>query len=55
MAKKGYRIAFYRSASDPTVQAEYSKLARPAIEAAGGRTLVAGKPAMTRWKNARVI
>ena len=55
MAKKGYFVVFYRSASDPTVQAEYAKLARPAIEAAGGRTLAAAKPAMTRWKNARVI
>ena len=55
MAKKGYFFVFHRSASDPTVQAEYAKLARPAIEAAGGRTLAAGKPATTRWKNARVI
>jgi len=55
MAKKGYCVVFYRSASDPTVQAEYAKVARPAIEAAGGRFLAAAKPAKTRWKNARVI
>ena len=55
MAKKGYCVVFYRSASDPTAQAEYAKVARPAVEAAGGRTLAAEKPAMTRWKDARVI
>jgi len=47
MAKKGYFVVFYRSASDPTVQAEYAKLARPAVEAAGGRFLAAAKPAKT--------
>ncbi|HXR15751.1 MAG TPA: DUF1330 domain-containing protein [Terriglobales bacterium] len=57
MAKKGYWIVFYRSASDPTVQAEYGKVARPAIEAAGGRTLAAGKPAKTfeSGANERVV
>jgi len=47
MAKKGYWITFYRTASDPTVQAEYAKVARPAIESAGGRFLAAAKPAKT--------
>lgn len=47
MAKKGYWIVFYRASAEPAVQAEYGKVARPAIEAAGGRTLAAGKPAKT--------
>ena len=55
MVKKGYCVVFYRSASGATVQADYAKVSRPANEAAGERTLAAGKPAMTRWKNARVI
>ena len=47
MAKKGYCVVFYGSAVDPAVQAEYAKVARPAIEAAGGRFLAAAKPAKT--------
>ncbi|NIO43005.1 MAG: DUF1330 domain-containing protein, partial [Burkholderiales bacterium] len=41
---KGYLITFYHSISDPQAMAEYAKLARPAIEAAGGHFLVRGMP-----------
>ncbi len=41
---KGYLITFYHSISDPDAMAAYAKLARPAIEAAGGRFLVRGMP-----------
>jgi uncharacterized protein (DUF1330 family) len=47
MAKKGYWVVCYQSVSDAPVLPEYAKLARPAIEAAGGRAMVAGKPAKT--------
>jgi len=47
MAKKGYWIVFYETAPEPTVRAAYSALAKPAVEAAGGRFLAAGKPAKT--------
>jgi uncharacterized protein (DUF1330 family) len=36
---KGYWISFYRSVSNATALGEYAKLARPAIEAGGGRIL----------------
>jgi uncharacterized protein (DUF1330 family) len=39
---KGYWIAFYRSVSNATALGEYAKLARPAIEAGGGRILARG-------------
>jgi uncharacterized protein (DUF1330 family) len=45
MAKKGYWIVCYQSVSDASVLPEYAKAARPVVEAAGGRQLVAGKPA----------
>jgi len=45
MAKKGYWIVCHRSGADGAVMAEYAKLARPAIEAAGGRLIVRGNPA----------
>lgn len=39
---KGYWISLYRSVSNATALGEYAKLARPAIEAAGGRFLTRG-------------
>ncbi len=39
---KGYWIAAYRAVSDPEVLVAYSKLAGPAVIAAGGRFLVRG-------------
>jgi uncharacterized protein (DUF1330 family) len=47
MAKKGYWIVCYQSVSDEAVVPEYGKLARPVIDAAGGRAMVAGRPAKT--------
>ena len=47
MAKKGYWIVCYQSVSDESVLPEYAKAAKPAVEAGGGRPLVAGKPAKT--------
>ena len=44
---KGYLITFYHSINDPDAMAAYAKLARPAIEAAGGRFLVRGMPTKT--------
>ena len=41
---KGYLITFYHSISDPDAMAKYAEIARPAIEAAGGRFLVRGMP-----------
>jgi uncharacterized protein (DUF1330 family) len=42
---KGYWICFYRSISNPDKLAEYAKIAVPAIQAAGGKTLARGNPA----------
>ena len=39
---KAYWVVCYREISDPAKLAAYAKLAGPAIEAAGGRTLVRG-------------
>ena len=39
---KGYWISFYRSVSNAAALGEYAKLARPAIEAGGGRFLARG-------------
>jgi uncharacterized protein (DUF1330 family) len=39
---KAYWISIYRSISDPDKLAAYAKLAGPAIEAGGGRTLARG-------------
>jgi uncharacterized protein (DUF1330 family) len=44
---RAYWIACYRSISNPAAIAEYGKLARPAIEAAGGRVLARGLAAKT--------
>ena len=41
---KAYWITLYRSISNPEALAEYAKLARPAIQAAGGRFIVRGSP-----------
>jgi uncharacterized protein (DUF1330 family) len=47
MAKKGYWVVVYGSQPDAAVTAEYIKVAQPVIQAAGGRAIVAGKPAKT--------
>lgn len=39
---KGYWISIYRSISDQDAMAAYAQLARPAVEAAGGRFIVRG-------------
>ncbi len=44
---KGYWVNFFRSVSNPAALAEYAKLARPAIEAGGGRFLTRGTPVKT--------
>jgi uncharacterized protein (DUF1330 family) len=44
---KAYWISWYRSVSNPAALAEYAKLAVPALQAAGGRTLVRANPAKT--------
>ena len=41
---KAYWVAVYRSISNPDALAEYTKLAAPAISAAGGRFLARGMP-----------
>jgi uncharacterized protein (DUF1330 family) len=38
--KKGYWVVAYRSIADEPALKEYSKLAGPAIQAAGGRALI---------------
>jgi len=42
---KAYWITCYHEVSDPAKLAAYAKLARPSIEAGGGRFLVRGIPA----------
>jgi uncharacterized protein (DUF1330 family) len=42
---KAYWITLYRSTNNPEALAAYAKLARPAIQAAGGRFIVRGSPA----------
>ena len=44
---KAYWIACYRAINDADKLAAYAKLAGPAIQAAGGKFLVRGKPAKT--------
>jgi uncharacterized protein (DUF1330 family) len=44
---KGYWIVFYRSISNPNAVTEYGKLAGPAIQSAGGKSLARGLPAQT--------
>lgn len=43
---KAYWVATYRSIDKPEQLAAYSKLAGPAIQAAGGRFLARGNPAI---------
>jgi uncharacterized protein (DUF1330 family) len=38
--KKGYWVVAYRSVSDESALREYGKLAIPAIQAGGGKTLI---------------
>jgi uncharacterized protein (DUF1330 family) len=47
MASKGYWVVCYKSVSNPAVVSEYAKLAAIALEALGGRVIVAAKPAKT--------
>lgn len=44
---KGYWVSAYRSIRDEKAFAAYVKLAVPAIEAQGGRTIARGQPART--------
>ena len=44
---KAYWVVCYRSISDPTAREKYTKLAVPAVLAAGGRYLTRGIPAQT--------
>ncbi|MGA8870256.1 MAG: DUF1330 domain-containing protein [Candidatus Acidiferrales bacterium] len=44
---KAYWISWYRSISNPAALAEYAKLAGPALQAQGGRTIVRGKAVKT--------
>ena len=44
---KAYWVVCYRSISDPAALQEYTKLAVPALIAAGGRFLARGTPAKT--------
>ncbi|MFJ8165848.1 DUF1330 domain-containing protein [Streptomyces sp. NPDC096136] len=39
---KGYWVSVYRTISDPEKLAAYDELARPAVQAAGGRVLSRG-------------
>ncbi|GAA2656595.1 hypothetical protein GCM10010400_12060 [Streptomyces aculeolatus] len=39
---KGYWVSAYRTISDPEKLAAYNKLAAPAVQAGGGRTLARG-------------
>jgi uncharacterized protein (DUF1330 family) len=44
---KAYWISWYRSITNPAALAEYAKLAGPALQAQGGRTIVRGNAAKT--------
>lgn len=44
---KAYMVVTYRSLSNPDALAAYAKIARPAIEAGGGKFLVRGVPSKT--------
>jgi uncharacterized protein (DUF1330 family) len=44
---KAYWISWYRSIANPAALAEYAKLAGPALQAQGGRTIVRGKAVKT--------
>ena len=43
---KAYWVATYRAIRNPDAMAAYAKVSRPAIEAAGGRVLARGMPAV---------
>jgi len=45
---KVYTVILYRSISDDAARAAYSKLAGPAIAAAGGRVIARGLPLATK-------
>ena len=47
MANKGYWVVCYEAVSNPTAVSEYAKLAATALEALGGRVIVAAEPAKT--------
>jgi uncharacterized protein (DUF1330 family) len=42
---KAYWVSSYRQVRDPARLAAYAKLARPALEAGGGRFIARGEPA----------
>lgn len=48
MANKGYWVVCYESVSDPDALAEYSRLARSALEISGGHAIIACTHARTR-------
>ena len=43
---KAFWVATYRKIKDPAAMAAYAKVSRPALEAAGGRVIARGMPAM---------
>ncbi len=43
---KAYWVATYRAINDAAAMAAYAKVSRPALEAAGGRVLARGMPAI---------
>jgi uncharacterized protein (DUF1330 family) len=47
---KAYWVTTYRSISNADALAAYSKLAKPAVEAAGGKFIVRGMPAQA-WES----
>lgn len=47
MAKKGYWVVCYESMSDPDAIAEYSRLARSALEVLGGHPIISSAHAKT--------
>ena len=47
---KAYWVTTYRSISNPDKLAAYSALARPAVEAAGGKFLIRGMP-VEAWES----
>jgi uncharacterized protein (DUF1330 family) len=46
MMAKAYWVATYRGIRDPAAMAAYASVSRPALEAAGGRVLARGMPAI---------
>jgi uncharacterized protein (DUF1330 family) len=47
MMPKAYWIAMYHEVRDPAALDAYAKVSGPALQAAGGRIMVRGLPAMT--------